>query len=597
MAALHDIVTKGSTDRSVTLRCIDATTGAPKTDVVFNSSGIALWYRREGAALTSITEATLAALTTAHSDGGFLHIADGDYRLDLPDAAFATGVNHVDFGGTVTGGVFIGGRVRLVDSNLETANMPANVVQISGDSTAADNLENAFDDTAGPVPWAGIVDQGTAQSASSTGLVLRAAAAFADDTLIGATLLVLGSTQGYWQTRQITDNALSGDTVTVDPAWTVKPSGTITYKILAGPPTSTAAPVAANVTQFGGVNGTFSGGRPEVNTTLIEGSDATNQIRDAVVDDATRIDASALNTLSSHDPGETIMGATDLGTGAGLTSLASAADLATVAGYLDTEIAAILADTNELQTDWANGGRLDNILDARASQTSVDTVDGVVDAIKVTTDKLDTTLELGDTDGNYQFTTLALENAPSGSGPTAAAIADAVWEEAIADHSGTSGSTAEALSAAGAAGDPWITALPGSYGAGQAGFIIGTNMNATVGSRASQTSVDDLPTNAEFAAGLAAADDAVLAAIDALPTAVENADALLDRNMATGADSGSTSVRTPRQALRILRNKWTIDSDGVQTITKEDDSTTSWTQQLSTDGAAQPVTGTDPAGP
>ena len=88
------------------------------------------------------------------------------------------------------------------------------------------------------------------------------------------------------------------------------------------------APV--NVAQFGGSNGTFSSGRPEVNTTLIEGSDATNQIRDAVVDDSTRIDASALNTLSSHDPGETIMGATDLGTGSGLTSLATAAELAKV---------------------------------------------------------------------------------------------------------------------------------------------------------------------------------------------------------------------------------------------------------------------------
>lgn len=33
---------------------------------------------------------------------------------------------------------------------------------------------------------------------------------------------------------------------------------------------------------------------------------------------------------------------------------------------------AILADTNELQIDWANGGRLDLILDTRASQTSVD---------------------------------------------------------------------------------------------------------------------------------------------------------------------------------------------------------------------------------
>lgn len=60
-------------------------------------------------------------------------------------------------------------------------------------------------------------------------------------------------------------------------------------------------------------------------------------------------------------------------------SYATAANLATVAGYLDTEIAAILADTNELQTDWADGGRLDLILDARASQTSVNTVDDFLD--------------------------------------------------------------------------------------------------------------------------------------------------------------------------------------------------------------------------
>lgn len=57
--------------------------------------------------------------------------------------------------------------------------------------------------------------------------------------------------------------------------------------------------------------------------------------------------------------------------------------------------------------------------------------------------------------------------------PTAADVADAVWEEAIADHSGTVGSTAEQLAAAGAAGDPWTTALPGAYADGTAGDIIG----------------------------------------------------------------------------------------------------------------------------
>lgn len=55
---------------------------------------------------------------------------------------------------------------------------------------------------------------------------------------------------------------------------------------------------------------------------------------------------------------------------------------------LKTDVDAILADTAELQTDWVDGGRLDLILDARASQTSVDTVDTVVDAIKAKTDNL-----------------------------------------------------------------------------------------------------------------------------------------------------------------------------------------------------------------
>jgi hypothetical protein len=116
---LHDIIKKGSTDRSVTVRIVDSTDGTPETGVVFNTSGIDLWYRRELAAKTSITEATLAALTTAHTDGGFLHIGDGYYRLDLPDAAFASGATYVEFGGTVTGMVVIGGRVKLVDYDPE----------------------------------------------------------------------------------------------------------------------------------------------------------------------------------------------------------------------------------------------------------------------------------------------------------------------------------------------------------------------------------------------------------------------------------------------------------------------------------------------
>lgn len=86
------------------------------------------------------------------------------------------------------------------------------------------------------------------------------------------------------------------------------------------------APV--NVAQFGGTNGTFSGGRPEVNTTHVAGTAQTAK-------DLGAINVTNLNTLSSHDPGETIMGATDLGTGSGFTSLASATNLAAAKTVVD----------------------------------------------------------------------------------------------------------------------------------------------------------------------------------------------------------------------------------------------------------------------
>jgi hypothetical protein len=74
------------------------------------------------------------------------------------------------------------------------------------------------------------------------------------------------------------------------------------------------------------------------------------------------------------------------------------------------------------------------------------------------------------------------------------------------------------------------------------------------------------------------------------------ADAILDRDMSTGADSGSPTVRTVRQALRVLRNKISVAA-GTMTVAKEDDSTTSWTAAVTTTVGADPVTGIDPAGP
>jgi hypothetical protein len=157
---LLDIITKGSTDRSVDIKILNED-GTPNESVAFDTAGLALWYRRAGAAKTTLTPVTLAALTTAHTDEGFLHIDDGVYRLDLPDAAFASGANHVTVGGALTSSVVVGGRVKLIDANLE------DTVRLG--LTA---LPNVASGNAGAVVTSGT---GTSQLSVSAGLVTLAA--------------------------------------------------------------------------------------------------------------------------------------------------------------------------------------------------------------------------------------------------------------------------------------------------------------------------------------------------------------------------------------------------------------------------------------
>lgn len=108
-------VKKGTADVSVIIRIIDSTDGTPETGVVAATAGLDLKYRREGATAVDLTESDLAAIDSAHSDGGMKHIGGGYYRVDVPDAAFATGVNGVFVFGTVTGMIVIGCYVPLVD--------------------------------------------------------------------------------------------------------------------------------------------------------------------------------------------------------------------------------------------------------------------------------------------------------------------------------------------------------------------------------------------------------------------------------------------------------------------------------------------------
>jgi hypothetical protein len=115
----------GAIDVSVEIRIIDAVDGTPETGVTSATAGLALAFRRQLGVNTTFAAASLATLTTAHTDGGFLHIGNGYYRVDLPDAACDIGSKGVLIHGTVPGMVIIGEYIQLrsvaTTADLETA--------------------------------------------------------------------------------------------------------------------------------------------------------------------------------------------------------------------------------------------------------------------------------------------------------------------------------------------------------------------------------------------------------------------------------------------------------------------------------------------
>jgi phage gp45-like len=279
--------------------------------------------------------------------------------------------------------------------------------------------------------------------------------------------------------------------------------------------------IKADVRDFNGTAGTFASGRPEVNMTHIAG---------------TAWASTTLFTLASHDPGATI--GTSTLTQTQVTGGAYALNSASFAfnAALDLTTTQKASVNAEADTALADVGL-------------TTTITGRIDAAVSTRSTLTQTQVTG---GAYALNSASF----AFNAAVPAAIADAVWDEAISGHL-AGGSTGAALNAAGSAGDPWATVLPGAYGAGTAGLIVGTYLDM---------------------------------ALSDLPTATENADALLNRDMSAVSDTNS---RSPLNALRFLRNKWSL-SGVTLTVTKENDSTTAWDSTVSTSAGADPIVGSDP---
>lgn len=109
--------------------------------------------------------------------------------------------------------------------------------------------------------------------------------------------------------------------------------------------------------------------------------------------------------------------------------------------------------------------------------------------------------------GSTKVATITPNWATTPDNTTAFAImpSTSAWEEVLADHL-TSGTTGNALNAAGSAGDPWATALPGVYGAGTAGNILG-NMTGGSASTLQTTTIATLASQTSFTLTAGSADN------------------------------------------------------------------------------------------
>jgi hypothetical protein len=92
------IIEKGSTDISLAVRLYDATNGSPKTGLTISNLQIRYIKVGDGNNITISDWTSLSALANLeadHTDNYGYEIGEGYYRIDVPDAAFATGADFL----------------------------------------------------------------------------------------------------------------------------------------------------------------------------------------------------------------------------------------------------------------------------------------------------------------------------------------------------------------------------------------------------------------------------------------------------------------------------------------------------------------------
>ncbi len=361
-----------------------------------------LQYVRSGVAPAAKADATsLAATDSAHGDNQAIEIDATDqpglYRVDWPDAAFAAGVPEVIL--SVKCATCFTEHLRVL------IDQPVDVTKVSGDSTAADNLELDYDGT-GYAKANSTIGTCTTNTDLVTAAAVRTemdsnstqlAAIVADtnelqgdwtdagrlDTILDAILTDTGTTlplslpaaltkgtadsgstttcvdaarteadTDYWagsyirfstglaagQTRLITGFTPASDTITFAPATTGAVASTDAYEILPG--------VFDDVRYWGGTApNALVAGRVDASAGKIAAAAITASVFAADAVDAAALASDAVDEIVDQVWDELTAGHV-------------------TASTFGKAVGDVLADTNELQADWADGGRLDLIVDA-----------------------------------------------------------------------------------------------------------------------------------------------------------------------------------------------------------------------------------------
>ena len=335
--------------------------------------------------------------------------------------------------------------------------------------------------------------------------------------------------------------------------------------------TSVTIPASSTLATTAGAVGSVTGAVSSVTNAVTVGTinadvvtasalatDAVNEIVDQVWDEllsghtgAGSTGAGLSSASSAGDPWSTALpGSYGAGTAgkivgdnvnATISSRASQTSLDTLDDYVDTEVGAIKTKTDQLVFTVANQ------VDSNSLSVSAT---GIRTAVGMNSANLDSQISGLATPTNITAATGITVSSIGADAITASALAtdavneivDQVWDELLSGHTGA-GSTGAGLSSASSAGDPWSTALPGSYGAGTAGKIVGDNVNATISSRASQTSLDTL-------------DDYVDTEVGAIKTKTDQ----LVFTVANQVDSNSLSVSATGIRTAVGMNSANLDS-------------------------------------